>query len=409
GMIWRPIAGATRLTPPPLSRFALTLLVAESTAVQALLSLAMLALPAIAPKLTAELGLPSSLIGFQISIAYGGAMCTSLVAGSLVRRWGAVRTSQLALLASAVGCLGLTAGWVPLMAVASIGLGFGYGMINPAASHMLMKATSPANRNLVFSIKQSGVPAGGTLAGASLPPIALAFGWQWALVTVAMVAVGLALALQPSRAGWDSDRDPHSRLRGSPLSGLGLIWRSPRLRSLSVTGFAYAAVQLSLSTFAVTMLVSDLGWTLIQAGALLSALQIAGVAGRVAAGGLADRWFGGTVTLIWLGVLTGLVALLTGLMGPNWPTAAAFAVMVPFGAAALGWNGVYLAELAQAAEPTQIPRITGASLFFTYGGVLVGPSAFAALHGLTDSYTSTYALAALPAFAGAAILARSRS
>lgn len=396
------------MTSKPLGRFALILLVAESTAVQALVSLVMLALPAIAPKLAAELGLPTSLVGFQISLAYGGAMCTSLVAGSLVRRWGAVRTSQIALLSAAAGCVGLTAGWLPLMAVASLVLGFGYGMVNPAASHMLMKATSPASRNLVFSIKQSGVPLGGTLAGATLPPLALAFGWEWALVTVAFVAAVLALALQPARAGWDGDRDPHAALRGSPLSGLKLIWHSPRLRALSVTGFTYAAVQLSVSTFAVTMLVSDLGWTLVQAGVLLSALQIAGVVGRVAAGSMADRWFGGAGTLVGLGVLTGATALLTGMMGPSWPALAAFAVMVPFGAAALGWNGVYLAELAHAAEPAQIPRITGASLFFTYGGVLLGPSAFAALHGLTGSYTATYALAALPAFLGAALLARRR-
>lgn len=125
-----------------------------------------------------------------------------------------------------------------------------------------------------------------------------------------------------------------------------------------------------------------------------------------AAGGVADRWFGGAGTLVGLGVLTGAAALLAGLMGPSWPMAAAFAVMVPFGAAALGWNGIYLAELANAADPAEIPRITGASLFFTYGGVLVGPSAFAALHGLTGSYTATYALAALPAFLGAAMLAR---
>ncbi|MBC7908382.1 MAG: MFS transporter [Rhodospirillaceae bacterium] len=397
------------MTPAPLSHFALILLVVESTTVQTLLSLALLALPAIAPKLAAELGLPSALVGFQISVAYGGAMCTALIAGSLVRRWGGMRTSQVALLSAAMGCLGLTSGWLPLMAVASVVLGFGCGMLNPAASHMLMRATSPANRNLVFSIKQSGVPVGGALAGATLPPLALAFGWEWALVTVAVSAMALAVALQPSRAGWDDDRDPNARLlRGNPFSGLSLIWRSLRLRALSLTGFAYAAVQLSLSTFTVTMLVSDLGWTLVQAGVLLSAVQMAGVVGRVVAGGLADRWFGGAGTLVWLGVFAGIAALLTGVMGPSWPALAAFAVMLPFGAAALGWNGIYLAELAHAAEPTQIPRITGASLFFTYGGVLVGPSAFAALHGLTGSYTATYALTALPAFIGAALLARRR-
>ena len=126
--------------------------------------------------------------------------------------------------------------------------------------------------------------------------------------------------------------------------------------------------------------------------------------GRIVIGSAADRLFGGTRTLIGLGVVTGALALLTGALAPDWPAVLVFAVLIPFGAAALGWNGVYLAELAHAAEPAQIPRVTGASLFFTYGGVLVGPPSFAALHDVIGSYTATYALSALPAFAGAAIL-----
>lgn len=379
---------------------------AATTTAQALVSLAMLAPAAIAPEIARDLGVPGSLIGWWISLAYGGAMLTSLLGGGAVRRLGAARTTQVALGLVTLGALATASAWLPGVVLGAALCGLGYGMTNPAASHLLARCTSPANRNLVFSVKQTGVPLGGTLAGLMAPPVALAFGWPAAIALVAVACVLLAISLAPVRAAWDSDRDPAASLKAQPFAGLVLIWRNPLLKALSLAGFAYAAVQLSLSTFLTTMLVSDLRWSLVEAGMLLSSVQVAGVLGRLLVGTLADRWLGGLRTLMALGVATALLALVTGLLGPSWPAALVFAVLVPFGAAALGWNGVYLAELAHAAEPAQIPRVTGASLFFTYGGVLFGPPTFAALHGLVGSYTATYALAAAPAVLGVWLLAR---
>jgi MFS family permease len=379
---------------------------AATTAAQALVSLAMLSPAAIAPELARDLGVPGSLIGWWISLAYGGAMITSLLGGGAVRRLGAVRTTQVALGMVALGALSTASAGLPLVIAGALLSGLGYGMTNPAASHLLARSTSAANRNLVFSIKQTGVPLGGTLAGLLAPPAALAWGWPIAMALVAGLCLALAATLAAARKGWDSDRDPHASLKAQPFAGLMLIWRSPLLKVLSLAGFAYAAVQLSVSTFMVTMLVSDLSWSLVEAGILLSSLQIAGVIGRLSVGMLADRWLGGMRMLIVLGIVTAMLALATGFLAPSWSTAMVFAVLVPFGAAALGWNGIYLAELAHAAEPAQIPRVTGASLFFTYGGVLVGPPAFGALHGLVGSYTATYALAAVPAVLGVVLLMR---
>lgn len=390
------------MTPPAP---AVVPVLAATTTAQALVALAMLTLPAIAPEMARDLGVSARLVGWWISMAYGCAMLTSLVGATTVRRLGAARTTQIALVLMAAGTLANSVAWLPAVAVGAVLVGLGYGMTNPAASHLLARSTSTANRNLVFSIKQTGVPLGGTLAGLLAPALTVAFGWQAAPAAVAVAAVGLVLLMGPARLRWDADRDPNAPLRAHPMEGLRLIWRSPPLRGLSLSGFAYAAVQLSLSTFLVTMLVADLQWTLIEAGVLLSAVQVVGVAGRLLSGMAADKLFGGGVTLVGLGLATALFAAATGLLRPDWPTAAIAAVLALYGAAALGWNGVYLAEVAHAAPADQIPRITGASLFFTYGGVLVGPPAFAALQGVVGSYTGTYALAAVPALAGAALLA----
>ncbi len=388
--------------PPVLPVLAVT------TAAQALVALAMLTLPAIAPEMARDLGVPARLVGWWISMAYGFAMLTSLMGATTVRRLGAARSTQIALLLMAAGTLANAVAWLPAVTAGAVLVGLGYGMTNPAASHLLARSTSPANRNLVFSVKQTGVPLGGTIAGLMAPPLTIAFGWQAAPAAVALFAVALVAAIVPGRAGWDADRDPSAPLRAQPLEGLRQIWRSPALRGLSLSGFAYAAVQLSLSTFLVTMLVADLGWSLVEAGVLLSAVQVVGVVGRILSGVAADKAFGGRLTLAGLGVTTAAFAAATGLMEADWPTVAIYAVLVLYGAAALGWNGVYLAEVAHAAPADQIPRVTGASLFFTYGGVLVGPPAFAALQGMIGSYTATYALAAVPALAGVALLLRRR-
>ena len=48
------------------------------------------------------------------------------------------------------------------------------------------------------------------------------------------------------------------------------------------------------------------------------------------------------------------------------------------------------AEIARLTPVEQVAEITGASQFFTYIGLLVGPVVFAALLSLTDSFRVTF-------------------
>ena len=69
---------------------------------------------AIAPEMAAMLGVEPAMVGIQIGIAYFGAAVLSAMSGTIVRRWGALRSSQLALVLSAFG--------TALMAVPSLGI-----------------------------------------------------------------------------------------------------------------------------------------------------------------------------------------------------------------------------------------------------------------------------------------------
>ena len=77
-----------------------------------------------------------------------------------------------------------------------------------------------------------------------------------------------------------------------------------------------------------------------------------------------------------------------------------------FGASAVGWNGVYLAEVARQAPPGQASMATGGTLFITFLGVVLGPAAFGALSGAFDSYRVGYAALSVPALVCGALLWR---
>ena len=363
---------------------------------------------ALAPEIAPHLGVTAGTVGLQISLVYAGAMITSAMGGSLTRRVGACRASQFALLSIGVGVALACVGSLIAFAFGSVLIGLGYGMINPAASHLLMRFSPPENRTLIFSIKQTGVPLGGVLAGATAPALALAIGWRGAFACMALLALVVALWLQSRRSLWDADRDPGARLVRSPLDDLRLVWSSRPLRFLSLAGLCFASIQLCLSAFTVTLLVTDMGMGILSAGLVMSAIQICGVAGRVSWGWVGDARQSGTEALVMATLVTIAGALATTFMSPSWPIPVVVVVLCATGFSALGWNGVYLAEVARLAPGDAVARASGGSLFFTFSGVLMGPPAFSALHGVFGSYHRVFFLLAMVAGVGMGLVWLSR-
>jgi predicted MFS family arabinose efflux permease len=351
----------------------LAVVVALTTAVQTLGSWAVLAFPAMATEIAASLAIEPVLIGYLVSLAYGVAMLLSFVAGQTVRRYGACRQSQVALLCFALACGVAAVGTVPTVAAAGILLGVGYSLINPATSHLLARVAPAKRRNLVFSLKQTGVPAGGVLAGLVTPALGVAFGWQAAIAAIAGIALLLALATVPLRAALDDDRDRSVQVLRRPLAGFELVMRLAPLRWLSVGVFFLSAVQLSLSAYLVVFLVEEAGMGLVAAGALLAATQAAGFGGRLVWGALADRLGDGNGVMLGLAAGMGAAALVATLVGPGWPMPALYALFLVFGCTAIGWNGVFMAEIVRLAPPGSVGNATAGALVPTFGGVLFGP------------------------------------
>jgi predicted MFS family arabinose efflux permease len=380
-----------------------------TTLVQALASMIVILPASVAPELAQALDVEGSLIGVQISLVYAGAMVTSVFGGAIVRRWGALRCSQISLAFVAGGCALTAFPEFITIIIGAVCIGFGYGLTNPPSAHLLMQVTKPANRNLVFSIKQTGVPLGGVVAGLFAPAIALQFGWQVALLSGAVLAAIVIVGIQPFRPDWDDDREPGVQLAASPFRDVKMIWSHRGLRFISLGSFSFSAMQVCLTTFAVTMLVTDVSFTLIEAGIVLAALQVSGVGGRVFWGWVADRQGDGNKVLMVITVITIAAAVLTGLLNAQTPGYLVYVILAMFGFTAVGWNGVFLAEVARLSPPDIIGSATGAALFVTYFGVVLGPVVFSALYPVLETYTVTFSVFAIVTVMGLSFVALARN
>jgi MFS family permease len=140
---------------------------------------------------------------------------------------------------------------------------------------------------------------------------------------------------------------------------------------------------------------------------VMAVAQVASVTGRVVWGLLADRALKRRTMLGLLGVGMGVSALLALAAGPDWPRWLLFVYASAFGATAVGWNGVYLAEVARLAPEGRASAATGGALFFTFLGVVVTPPLFNAVLALAGSYAAAYSVFAVPSLAvGIWLLAR---
>jgi MFS family permease len=138
-------------------------------------------------------------------------------------------------------------------------------------------------------------------------------------------------------------------------------------------------MQLVLSSFLVVYLTSAAHLDLVVAGALLSASQLAGVAGRLGWGFVADRVAKPRILLLGIALLMAVAAGLMSLFTAAWPVSAIAAVVILLGATASGWNGVFLAEIIRDVRPAEVGLATAGSMMFAYLGTVLGPSLFGGL------------------------------
>ena len=97
----------------------------------------------------------------------------------------------------------------------------------------------------------------------------------------------------------------------------------------------------------------------------------------------------------------------TGALTSGVPLAVAVPVVAVFGASAIGWNGVYLAEVARQAPTGLAGAATAGTLMFTYLGNVSGPLLFGSI-AQAFGFGAAYAALALPLAVTGWMLLRAR-
>jgi MFS family permease len=344
----------------------------------------------LAPRIRADFAFGDSTLGLAVALFYVVSASGSIPAGRLVDRVGAARGMRLAAGFNAICCLAVAAlalSAASLTALILIG-GVGNALGGPSVSALLKREVARHRQGLAFGAQQAGAPLGALAAGVALPAVAIPFGWRWAFVASAALAL-LAVAFAPRTATVSAASTP-GRRRPRTFTSVHALGIAAVLASAAGVGFV---------SFLVTYAVAN-GMSEAAAGLLLAGVSLAATVSRIAVGVFADR--AGQEPL--RPVTTMLAASVIGylLLTAGEPGVIAAAALLAGG---LGWAWPGGLTLAVVQRSPQAPAwAVGVMMTGLFAGAVAGPllTGFLAEHDLFSA--AWIACASLALLAAATIL-----
>jgi MFS family permease len=349
------------------------------------------------PTLHIERGLDLAQSGLVSSMPSFGMVVTLIAWGYVVDRFGErlVLAVGSALTAGAAFAAASVHSLLAVGALLFLG-GMAAASSNSASGRLVVGWFPPHQRGLVMGIRQTAQPLGVGLGALVIPQLAEKHGVSVALIFPAVVC---ALAAVISAVGvLDPPRPPRAEAPAehlaNPYRGSSVLWRIHAVSVLLVVP------QCLVWTFTLVWLMVDRGWSATSAGAMVTAAQVLGAAGRIAAG----RWSDITgsrlrpIRTIAIGaaIAMGLLALTDQLRSP-----VSIAVMVAASVITVSDNGLAFTAIAEIAGPFWSGRALGTqntSQLLTAGIV---PPVFGALitvagYPLAFAVCALFPLIALP-------------
>ena len=360
----------------------------------------------VAVQAAADLGVKSTSIGIYTAVIYVTGMLSGLIAGSFLARYGVIRTCQVALFVGVLG-LGLASAlpfW-PVAIGAAVLVGMGTGPLNPAGSRILARHTPPQWQPFVFSVKQTGTPLGGMLAGLLLPPLMMLYDWRIAVVWICAIPLVTLFGLQLIRSDLDDDRNPAIRISfAGILTSLRLILNSKPLVTLATAGYLYTFAQMSILSFMVIYLQEANGLSAEFAGGIFAIIHGSAIPARIVWGAVAGRFLSSWVLLGLLGVMMSGSILAMSLFVPTWPFWLTALIAIMLGASTNGVLGLLLSEFARLAPEDKVGETVGGAQFFLFFGIVSGPPIFGAMVEFGGGYGNAFYLIATTTLAAGCVL-----
>lgn len=354
------------------------------------MSIIHLGIPALAPLIQEELHLSRTEVGFLSTIMNGGVVMAAIPAGRAADFLGERLIIGCGSIAGGLIIMGMN--WVGSFATLFPVLllsGLATSTSTPAGSKAVAGWFPQNERGTAMSLRQMGIPLGGALAAVMLPPLALRVGWRLALavsglLTIAMGLLALRLYEEP----------PPSRIHKEKAARLGLreLLRRSDIWAGIIYVFILAGGQWCMLFYLELYLKETLGFPITLAAGLLALGQICGVGGRIVWGLVSDRLLFGRrrPVLLLVTFLALLTTLGTSQFSAGTPLWLVFFVVAFLGMTLLGWNGVYLALLAEQVGIRGAGMAIGLSNTGAFLGIVMLPPIFGFVVDRSHSYRQAW-------------------
>lgn len=339
----------------------------------------------VAPAVQSELGISRGALGLLIGMFFGACGLTSLFAARVGATLGA-RTCIMLDLALVAVTMAVTATRIsyPLLAVVAVTGGAGYAFGNVGTNLAVTAVAGQGATGLALTLKTGGVPAVASLLALGSGLIATG-GWQrlaWALAGASAVAAGLVAAVVPRVSG-----------------GAGAPLREPALQHgfwvLPVAAFLFIAGSQPLLSWTVTYLHGPIGLSTVQAGSLISAATLVGLAAMPVVAAVADRVGRGRRAAFVAAIcLAAGVGVLTILAGSRWGVALTVAGVVLGIGSNLAGAGLTHAVVVDRA-PAAVGRASGVTMAGYYLGAMVAPWVFGVIADASGGYVLPWTICAV--------------
>lgn len=279
------------------------------------IALAAATLPAVLPLmvgvLARQFGIGTEQAGYVIAMNMGGILAGSLSCVLLARRfaWAPLIVVGLSIMVAGNGLTMLTTG-LPSLIASRLVSGWGEGVVGACCYALMGQARLPGRSIAFYTGGQSIVGAAGL---ALLPSLMAAYGWHVFYVLVSLVALPALLLTSIAvrgRARAVATASSEVASRRPPAAGFGA------LLAIFMFFVGIAMIWAFMERLGVRQ-----NFSLTQLSVALSASSIAGLAGSLMAGALADRLRVAIGLAIGIAVIVGSLALL--LMGSFYPYMAA--------------------------------------------------------------------------------------
>lgn len=348
----------------------------------------------IAPFLVIALNLSKFQVGLTSVAANIGIALTALVLGRMVDVRGEKPLLVLGILGAGLFIIlaSLVAASFALFFIFLLFTGALAAAVTPAGGKAIVKWFPVLQLGFALGIRQTGVPVGGVLASLLLPYLAICRGWQTALVGAGIIGIagGILFYLfykerseeKPAAAGNLPEQTPVAGGYRKVLANQN-IWMAAGM------AMCFVGSQFILITYIQLFLHEEIGHSLPVASKFLTLVQLGGMVGRISWGFFSDHFLRGTrkPALLTIGFFVSFLALTMLLITPQTPLWLIAIIVFLLGFTAIGWNGLYVALLAELAGGEEnAATAIGFGMNTNQIGVLMFPPLFGYLVDISDSY-----------------------